>query len=221
MFRLCTLGSMAAAMAVALLTLSGCGRSDTSSRAVSEIDSAFRSGSIVEHMNDNEKIVFANARDRGFRRRGANVYEASGIQYRLVRAEIIETQRAHLIDENGERLDVGPARVGSEEFERLFNIVSDEKFKGAAFFEFERIPNQSFIEENGFEIFVGVIPRSAFQRDFVLVHDENGWVFPTSVTRRHADVLRRIYNHEAFNMRDKVTRRELADRMFTTAPSQN
>ncbi len=221
MFRFCTFGSMVAAMIVAFLTLSGCGRSDSTSRAVNEIDSAFRSGDVIEHMAEAEKIVFANARDRGFRRRGSNVYEANGIQYRLVRAEIIETTRAHLIDEHGERLDVGPARVGSADFERLFNIVSDEKFKGAAFFTFERLPGQKFIEERGFELLMASVSSREFVREMALVHDENGWVFPTSVTRGHADVLRRIYNHADFNLRDRVVRRELADRLFTTAPREN
>ncbi|TVS08656.1 MAG: hypothetical protein EA423_01055, partial [Phycisphaerales bacterium] len=105
--------TLALAAVVALLTLTGCGRSDAGSRAVDELDAAFRSGAVIEHLTEAEKIVFANARDRGFRRRGAHVYEANGIQYRLVRAEIIQTSRADLIDEHGERLDVGPARVGS------------------------------------------------------------------------------------------------------------
>jgi hypothetical protein len=213
--------TLALAAVVALLTLTGCGRSDAGSRAVDEIDAAFRSGAVVEHLTEAERIVFANACDRGFRRRGAHVYEANGIQYRLVRAEIIQTSRADLIDEHGERLDVGPARVGSADFERLFNIISDEKFKGAAFFTFERLPGQKFIEERGFELLMASVSSREFIRELVLVQDESGWVFPTAVTRSHADVLRRIYNHADFNLRDKVTRRELADRLFTTAPRQN
>ncbi len=194
-----------------LLGLSACGQKDAADDAVAWLERAFRSGDIKQSLTTGERVAFS--RIDGLRRRGSHVVEGMGIQYRFVRVEAVQPLAADLEEDDG--AGNKRKRVSDD----LFKRVQDGEITRVAEVHAEVLPDRDWLQEHAMEMVNAGASASvsAFQRTFILVHDGEDWILARGAAENAGRRLFGVYR-STDALKPKVTSRELADRLVTTAP---
>lgn len=194
-----------------VLAVSACGRKDAGGDAVAWLERSFRSGDIKQSLSTGERIAFS--RIDGLRRRGAHVVEGMGIQYRFVRVEAIEPAAADLEEDDG--AGNKSKRVSDE----LFKRVSDGEIVRVAEIHAEILPDRAYLQEHAMDLIDkgNSASVSTFRRVFILVNDGEQWVLARGAAENQGRRLLGVYR-STDALKSKVVKRELAERLVTSAP---
>lgn len=212
--RLAKLGTIAmvAVLGLTLGTVTGCSKSDTADAAVGWLEKGLKDGSVFEKLSMGERLAFSRLK-RGLRSKGKHVLEGMGVQYRVVRVESIDPAADELREKNedGNWDDFVP--------EGLRKKVSDGDYLSVALVSIELTPGEKWLKENATDLIIGGRGGGAndFVREFWLVKDSQGWGIVSKSARRDAQALMSAYKKQK-SLKDKVTTRELAERLISKAP---
>jgi len=204
--------------ALASLSLGGCGKSDVGSRAVTALERAFRDGSVVEKMSDGEQLAFAHLSEKGFRKRGAHVFEGYGVQYRLVRVEAVDVVAEDLARKN----DDGDTVQLIDDAD-LREKITGGTIDAVAEVVYEVVPSEKFLEDNAFTLIAQVQRLGPGDRteSFHLVRDSEGeWTIASGVFLGDLRRVLAVYRDEDNKLEDKLLTAELATRLLSKAPDQ-
>ncbi|MCB9846323.1 MAG: hypothetical protein H6811_10110 [Phycisphaeraceae bacterium] len=195
------------------IVLAGCGSKDAATAAVTALEKQFRSGDVIKDLSASERVAFSRLSD-GFRSRGRHVVEGMGVQYRFVRVEAVRVAEGDLM----EPVEGGEPRARVQE--GVLKRVKDGEIAGVAEVTVEVIPSRKWLEENASVLVLGggagPSPRD-LQRAFTMVQGKSGWSLATGEVKTQAGAILRLYRDTAA-LKDKVSKRELAERLITDAP---
>lgn len=207
--------AMAMVVGLSLVALGGCGSKDTADAAVGWLESGLKDGSVFDKLSSGERMAFSRLR-KGLRSKGRHVLDGLGVQYRIVRVESIDPVASELREkgEDGNWDDFVP--------EGLRKKVDDGDYQSVALVSLELVPGEKWLKEHATELIIlgdnGL--RSRVSRQFWLVRDSEDWAIVSGSALQDAKTLMKAYETQK-SLKSKVIKRELAERVITTAPKDD